>query len=66
MSESTTTKTTKRRQGRFTTNRDGSVYTLVVMPHADGFEQVCIGFKGKHYASRKNAERAVARYIAQF
>jgi hypothetical protein len=69
MSETTNNKTnqtnTSRHEGRYTTNRDGRVFTLVVMPHADGFDQVSIGFAGKHYASLKNAERAVARFIAQ-
>ena len=52
-----------RYQGRYSTKQDGTVYTLVVMLDDNGFERVCNGFKGKHYASRKNAERAVARYI---
>ena len=53
-------------EGRYHTERaTGGVYTLVVRIDYDGEEFVCRSFPCKTYASKKNAERAVARYIAK-
>jgi len=48
-----------------TKNADGSFYALVVIVHKDGFEQVCRGYKGRHFASMKAAEKSTAAYIAK-
>jgi hypothetical protein len=46
------------------TETNGSFYALVVRIDRDGQENVCHGFSG-HYASRKNAEKAAAKFIAK-
>jgi len=46
-------------------NSNESFYALVVRVEADGFNRVCNGYKGRHFANRKNAERSTAKYIAQ-
>lgn len=48
---------------RFTANKDGSVFTMIVRVDPDGFEQVSYGFKARHFANQKNAVRAAAKYL---
>ena len=44
---------------------DGSFYALVVRIDRDGFEQVIHGYKGRHFATRKAAEKSTANYISK-
>lgn len=48
-----------------TRNADGLFYALVVRIDRDGEQQVCHGFKGRHFASLKAAEKSTAAYIAK-
>ena len=43
---------------------DGSFYALIVRIDRDGEQSVIHGYKGRHFASRKGAERSTAKYIA--
>lgn len=52
-------------QPRLTTNRDGSVYALIVLVHAPGDEQVIHGYKGRHFKTEKAALRSCNNYIAK-
>ncbi len=50
------------------TESNGSFYMLVVRTQSNGFggtEEVVVRGTGKHYATRKNAERAGAKFIAK-
>jgi len=47
---------------------NGSFYALVVRTQSNGFggtEEVVLQGFGKHYATRANAERAAAKFIAK-
>jgi hypothetical protein len=57
---------TSRHEARYTTNQDSRTFALIVRIDRDGEEQVIRGFEGRHFASRKNAERAVAKHFAKF
>ena len=52
-------------EARYTENENG-VYALIVRIDRDGEEQVIRGFNPRYFASRKNAERAVAKHFAKF
>ena len=47
---------------RITAN-DGSFYALIVRIDYDGQENVIHGYKGRHFAARKAAERSTMKYI---
>jgi hypothetical protein len=51
-------------EARITQSRDGSIYALIVRIDKDGEENVIHGYKGRHFASIKAAERSTAKYIA--
>jgi hypothetical protein len=59
-----TTETTNRIQSRITEN-DGRFYALIVCVEKDGYERVLRGYAGRYFATRKNAERSTAKYIAK-
>jgi hypothetical protein len=42
---------------------DDSFYALIVRVDSDGQESVIHGYKGKHFASVKAAEKSIAAYI---
>lgn len=42
-----------------------SLYAFIVRVDADGQENVIHGYKGRHFASMKAAERSTAAYIAK-
>jgi demethoxyubiquinone hydroxylase (CLK1/Coq7/Cat5 family) len=52
-------------EARISENRDGTFYALVVRVDRDGEENVTHGYKGRHFASRKAAEKSTAAYIAK-
>jgi len=52
-------------KANITKNADGTFYALVVIVQKDGFEQVCRGYKGRHFATSKAAEKSTAAYIAK-
>lgn len=54
-----------RYQARITNAANGGFYALVVRVDSDGQENVTHGFKGRHFATRKAAEKATAAYIAK-
>ena len=50
------------------TESNGSFYALVVRTQSNGYggtEEVVLRGFGKHYASRTNAEKAAAKFIAK-
>lgn len=53
-----------RYEARITENAETGFFALVVRVDRDGEQQV-VG-RGKHYATRANAELATARQIAKF
>jgi hypothetical protein len=52
-------------QARITESADGAFYALVVRIDRDGQENVTHGYKGRHFATRKAAEKSAAAYIAK-
>ena len=52
-----------RYQPRISKNSDGSFYALVVRVDRDGQESVIYGYKGRHFATTKAAEKSTAKYI---
>lgn len=56
---------TSRYEARYSTNND-STYAYIVRIGQDGFVQVLLDFRPRHFANRKNAEKAVAKHFAKF
>ena len=52
-------------QDRTTESADGDFYALVVRVDKDGQESVIHGYKGRHFATRKAAEKSTAAHIAK-
>lgn len=53
-------------EARITASADGSCYALIVrIDGFDGEESVIHGYRGRHFASRKAAEKSTAAYIAK-
>ena len=52
-------------QARITRNSDGDFYALIVRIDRDGQENVIHGYKGRHFASLKAAEKSTASYVAK-
>jgi hypothetical protein len=52
-------------QARITQNADGDFYALIVRIDRDGQENVIHGYKGRHFASLKAAQKSTAAYIAK-
>ena len=50
---------------RIFNSADGSFYALVVRIDGDGQENVLHGYKGRHFATMKAAEKSTAAYIAK-
>lgn len=50
-------------QPRITEDAEGSFYALIVRVDRDGQESVIHGYKGRHFATRKAAERSTAKYL---
>lgn len=57
--------TTNRYQTRITATADGSFYALIVRVDRDGEEQVIHGYRGRHFASLKAAQKSTAAHIAK-
>ena len=51
-------------EARITEDADGRFYALIVRIDRDGQENVIHGYTGRHFATRKNAERSTSKYIA--
>jgi predicted deacetylase len=52
-------------QSRITKSADGSFYALIVRVDRDGYENVIHGYKGRHFATVKAAEKSTAAYMAK-
>lgn len=52
-------------QARISKNADGEFYALVVRIDRDGQENVTHGYKGRHFATLKAAEKSTSVYIAK-
>jgi hypothetical protein len=52
-------------QARISATADGSFYALIVRIDADGQENVIYGYKGRHFATRKAAEKSTSAHIAK-
>lgn len=48
-----------------TKSADGSFYALIVRIDRDGQENVIHGYKGRHFASLKAAEKSTGAHIAK-
>ena len=57
--------TMSKHQARITATAEGSFYALIVRIDRDGEESVIHGYKGRHFATRKAAEKSTAAYIAK-
>ena len=52
-------------QPRISKSADGSFYALIVRVDRDGEEQVIHGYRGRHFASLKAAQKSTAAHIAK-
>ena len=52
-------------QARITKTADGSFYALIVRIDRDGEENVIHGYKGRHFATLKAAEKSTANHLAK-
>lgn len=52
-------------QARITAAADGSFYALIVRVDRDGQESVIHGYKGRHFATVKAAQKSTAAHIAK-
>jgi hypothetical protein len=50
---------------RITRKEDGEFYALIVRIDRDGQENVIYGYKGRHFATLKAAEKSTGAYIAK-
>ena len=57
-----TEKKMSKHEPRITGNEDNGFFALVVRIDRDGEENVCRGF-GKHYSTKKGAEKGAAGFI---
>jgi hypothetical protein len=48
-----------------TESADGSFYAIILRTDRDGETSVIHGYKGRHFATRKAAEKSAAAYIAK-
>lgn len=55
---------TSRHEARISESNDSS-YALIIRIDRDGEESVIHGYKGRHFKTRKAAERSTAKYIAK-
>ena len=54
-----------RHEARISRHADGKFYALVVRIDRDGQESVIHGYKGRHFATLKAAEKSTAAHIAK-
>ena len=52
-------------QARITKTADGSFYALIVRIDRDGEENVIHGYKGRHFANVKAAQKSTDTYLAK-
>jgi len=52
-------------QANITKNADGEFYALIVRMDRDGQTQVIHGYKGRHFATLKAAEKSTSAYISK-
>lgn len=52
-------------KANITKTADGSFYALIVRIDRDGQENVIHGYKGRHFATAKAAEKSTAAYLAK-
>jgi hypothetical protein len=52
-------------QARITKTADGSFYALIVRIDRDGEENVIHGYKGRHFATVKAAQKSTDAYLAK-
>ena len=52
-------------QARIKKNADSDFYAIIVRIDRDGQETVIRGYKGRHFATLKAAEKSAAAYIAK-
>jgi hypothetical protein len=52
-------------QARISEN-NGSIFAIIVRIDKDGEENVIHGYKGRHFATRKGAEKSTSKYLAKF
>ena len=52
-------------QARITKTADGSFYALIVRIDRDGEENVIHGYKGRHFATVKAAQKSTGTYLAK-
>jgi hypothetical protein len=50
---------------RIKETQEGSFYAFIVLKHKDGYEQVLRGYKSRHFASMKAAEKSISNYLAK-
>lgn len=48
---------------RVSGNQDNGFYTLVVRIDRDGEENVCHGYKGRHFTTREAGLKSATKYI---
>lgn len=52
-------------QANISKTADGSFYSLVVRVDRDGYQHVLNGYKARHFATLKAAEKSTAAYISK-
>lgn len=52
-------------KARITKDSEGSFYALIVRIDRDGQENVIHGYKGRHFATAKAAEKSTSAYLAK-
>lgn len=52
-------------KANITKTADGSFYALIVRVDRDGQERVIHGYKGRHFATAKAAEKSTSAYLAK-
>ncbi len=52
-------------KSHITKNADGQFYALVIRVDRDGQTSVSHGYKGRHFASLKAAEKSTSAFIAK-
>ncbi len=52
-------------EAKITKTADGSFYALIVRIDKDGEQNVIHGYKGRHFASIKAAEKSTSAYLAK-
>lgn len=52
-------------EAKITKTADGSFYALIVRIDKDGEQNVIHGYKGRHFANMKAAEKSTSAYLAK-